>query len=221
MSRGYFITFEGLDGSGKTTQLKQLASWLEERGHQVITTREPGGTLLGQQIRTLLVDSRSADTYGNIAPRAEMALMFADRAQDIAEVIEPSLQAGKIVLCDRWTDSSEAYQGAGRQLGAETILAMHHAVCGDFWPDMTVLLQPDLKNSLYRARRRNDRQQAVAGKNEGRFEAESDAFFARIHTQYALIAQRESKRVALFSSNASIAEIQTQIRASVEDRLRL
>ena len=108
MPRGYFITFEGLDGSGKTTQLRRLAATLEAEGHKVVTLRNPGGTALGDRIRSVLLDSRSEATVGHIAPAAEMALMFADRAQSIAEIILPALADGAIVLCDRYTDSSEA-----------------------------------------------------------------------------------------------------------------
>src|ERR1700721_3705498 len=113
MARGYFIPFEGLDGSGKTTQLRRLATSLEAEGHTVVTLRQPGGPALGHRIRSILLDSRSEAPLGPIAPLAEMALMFADRAQSIAEIILPAIEAGSIVLCDRYTDSSEAYQGAG------------------------------------------------------------------------------------------------------------
>src|SRR3954469_23329342 len=114
--RGQFITFEGLDGCGKTTQLEKLAAALKREGHQVIITREPGGTAIGEKIRAVLLDSRTA----GMAPLTELALMFASRAQQIHEVILPALKQGKIVLCDRFTDSSEAYQGGGRQLGSQT-----------------------------------------------------------------------------------------------------
>ncbi len=114
MPRGLFITLEGLDGSGKTTQIKRLAGWLQRRGLDPVVTRQPGGTATGDRIRALLLDSGSSP----VAPTTEMALMFADRAQAIAEVIEPALAAGRVVLCDRFTDSTEAYQGGGRQLGS-------------------------------------------------------------------------------------------------------
>src|SRR5690349_1058309 len=121
MSRGLLITLEGLDGSGKTTQLKRLAGWMQKRGMQPVVTRQPGGTPTGDRIRELLLDSRSA----RLSSMTEMALMFADRAQAIAEVIEPALAAGKPVLCDRFTDSTEAYQGGGRELGSEVVLELH------------------------------------------------------------------------------------------------
>src|ERR1700730_13964644 len=114
MPRGLFITLEGLDGSGKTTQIKRLAAWMQKRGLSPLVTRQPGGTPTGDRIRALLLDSGSEA----IAPMAEMALMFADRAQAIAEVIEPALASGRIVLCDRFTDSTEAYQGGGREIGS-------------------------------------------------------------------------------------------------------
>jgi dTMP kinase len=121
MRRGLFLTLEGLDGSGKTTQINRLAAWLKKRGQCVLVTRQPGGTATGDRIRALVLDSRST----NLAPMAEMALMFADRAQAIAEVIQPALEAGKIVLCDRFTDSTEAYQGGGRELGSKVVLELH------------------------------------------------------------------------------------------------
>src|SRR5580692_6761483 len=125
MPRGLFITLEGLDGSGKTTQIKRLAAWMQKRGFAPVITRQPGGTAIGDRIREQLLDSRSS----GLAPMAEMALMFADRAQAIAEVIEPALASGKMVLCDRFTDSTEAYQGGGREIGSETILEMHRLIC--------------------------------------------------------------------------------------------
>ena len=170
MARGYFITFEGLDGSGKTTQLRLLAASLTAAGRNVVTLRQPGGTALGDRIRGILLDSRSEAALGVIAPATEMALMFADRAQAIAEIIKPALAAGSIVLCDRYTDSSEAYQGGGRQLGSERILAMHAAACGNLQPDLTLLLLPSLEDSLRRARRRNQRHIQKQGTDENRFE---------------------------------------------------
>ncbi|HEY1273061.1 MAG TPA: dTMP kinase, partial [Terriglobales bacterium] len=121
MARGKFITFEGLDGCGKSTQMEKLARWLRARGASVVTTREPGGTPTGEKIRGLLLDSATAA----LSPWAELALMFASRAQHIAEVIRPAMSEGKIVLCDRFTDSTEAYQGGGRKLGSDPVLTLH------------------------------------------------------------------------------------------------
>ena len=223
MPRGYFITFEGLDGSGKTTQLRRLADWLTSSGHTVVTLRNPGSTALGDRIRSVLLDSRSESSLGTIAPLAEMALMFADRAQSIAEIIQPALDAGSIVLCDRFTDSSEAYQGAGRELGSRRILEMHEAVCNNLQPDLTVLLLPSLEASLVRARRRNQRQTQGNGADENRFERESDDFYARIHEAYRQIARREAQRVVTIgddpSGNNSIDAIELRIRAAVSARI--
>jgi dTMP kinase len=151
-----------------------------------------------------------------------MALMFADRAQSIAKVITPALDAGSIVLCDRYTDSSEAYQGAGRRLGSERILAMHAAVCNNLQPDLTLLLLPPLKASLARARRRNDHHVQSNGTDENRFEREPDAFYARIHSAYKKIAAREPHRVVTIANDRgdnSIDAIELCIRAVVEERI--
>jgi len=222
MPRGYFITFEGLDGSGKTTQLRRLAAQLTASGQTVVTLRQPGSTALGDRLRAVLLDSRSESALGPISPLAEMALMFADRAQAIAEVIAPALDAGSIVLCDRFTDSSEAYQGAGRQLGSDRILAMHAAVCNNLQPDLTLLLLPPLEASLARARRRNHRTAQKDGADENRFERESSEFYARVHTAYRQIAAREPHRVVIVGDGVddhSIDAIGQRIRTVVEERL--
>ncbi len=219
MRPGYFITFEGLDGSGKTTQLQRLAASLQKQGHRVTTLRQPGSTALGDRIRSILLDSRSEAALGPITPHAELALMFADRAQAIAEIIDPALKAGGIVLCDRFTDSSEAYQGAGRQLGSGTVLELHHAVCSNLQPDLTILLLPPLASSLRRARRRNQRHIQRVGTDENRFERESDTFYARIHGAYQSIAARDPERVLTIESDGSIDHINTLIEQAVIQRL--
>jgi dTMP kinase len=222
MPRGYFITFEGLDGSGKTTQLRRLAAWLTASGRDVISLRNPGSTPLGERIRSILLDSRSESSLGPITPLAEMALMFADRAQSIAEVISPALAAGSIVLCDRFTDSSEAYQGAGRKLGSQRILNLHRAVCNNLQPDLTLLLLPPLEASLSRARRRNHRHAEAEGADENRFEREPDDFYARIHAAYQKIAARDPHRVATIANvegDNSIDAIELRIRALVAARI--
>lgn len=219
MARGFFITFEGLDGSGKTTQLRLLLQALEADGRRVVTLRQPGGTPLGDRIRAVLLDSKSEAELGQIAPEAEMALMFADRAQSLKQVILPALEASAVVLCDRYTDSSEAYQGAGRGLGAERILAMHRAVCNDVQPNLTILLLPPLEASLARARRRNQRTAERSGADENRFEREGDGFYRRVYEQYAAIAGREEKRVVVFAEEARIETIAEQILKVVRERM--
>lgn len=188
---------------------------MERRGVKPVSTRQPGGTATGDRIRTLLLDSASTE----LAPMTEMALMFADRAQAIAEVIEPALAAGRIVLCDRFTDSTEAYQGGGRQLGSETVREMHRIVCGNLEPDLTLLLLPSLSASLERARRRNERQSAQTGKDEGRFEQEQEGFYRRVWERYREIAHREPERVVEIGGNLGIDEVHEQIVEAVAERL--
>jgi dTMP kinase len=217
MARGLFITLEGLDGSGKTTQINRLAAWLKKRGPDVLVTRQPGGTTTGDRIRALVLDSRST----GLAPMAEMALMFADRAQAISEVIQPALAAGRIVLCDRFTDSTEAYQGGGRELGSEMVLKLHRLICGSIQPNLTLLLLPELEASLKRARRRNQRVAEEKGPDEGRFEQEQDAFYGRVWQKYREIAQREPERVVLIEGDLTIDEVHEQIVEAVAGRLAL
>jgi len=221
MQRGFFVTFEGLDGSGKTTQMRRLAITLEAAGRDVVSLRQPGGTALGNRIRAILLDSKSETTMGHIFPLAELALMFADRAQSIDEVIQPALRKGSVVLCDRYTDSSEAYQGAGRELGPERVLAVHAAVCDGLQPDLTILLLPDLSTSLTRARRRNTRAVQAKAADENRFEREDDGFYQRIHAQYEAIAKREPERVVAIRDDASLDTIEQLILHVVTDRLHL
>jgi dTMP kinase len=212
MAQGFFLTFEGLDGSGKTTQLRRLKSWFETRGEEPVVTRQPGGTKTGDRIRALLLDSKTE----SLAPLTELGLMFADRAQAIAEVIAPALQQGRIVLCDRFTDSTEAYQGGGRELGSEVVLALHEAICGGLQPDFTILLLPDFEASLQRAHRRNGRP-GVA--DEGRFEREGEAFYRRVFEKYREIAAREPVRVVVIDGDQPIEEVHEKIVRLVEQRL--
>ncbi|MBB6142832.1 dTMP kinase [Silvibacterium bohemicum] len=208
------MTFEGLDGSGKSTQLRKLAQWLEAEGREVTVTRQPGDTRIGELIRTLILDSRTE----NLAPKAELGLMFSDRAQGIAEVIEPALAAGRIVLCDRFTDSTEAYQGGGRQLGSELVLSLHAAMCAGLQPDLTLLLLPDFERSLTRARARNTRS-ASRGKDENRFEKEDEIFYRRVWDAYHQIAIRETVRVIAIEGDEGIEEVHQRIVERVKQRL--
>jgi dTMP kinase len=215
MPRGLFITLEGLDGSGKTTQINRLAVWLKKRGHSALVTREPGGTATGERIRALALDSHSTC----LAPMAELALMFAARAQAIAEVLSPGLAAGKIILCDRFTDSTEAYQGGGRELGSAVVLELNRLLCGNLQPDLTLLLLPGLEASLARARRRNQRTAGESGPDEGRFEQEQDAFYGRVWRKYREIAAREPERVVLIEGDLTIDEVHEQIVEAIAERL--
>ena len=149
----------------------------------------------------------------------EMALMFADRAQVIAEVLTPALAAGEIILCDRYTDSTEAYQGGGRELGSEIVLELHRLICGGLQPDLTLLLLPSLEPSLARARRRNQRAVEESGEDETRFEQEQDAFYSRVWQKYREIAAREPARVVLIEGDLSIDEVHKRIVAAVAQRL--
>ena len=214
-SAGKFITFEGLDGCGKTTQMEKLAAVLRSEGIDVVTAREPGGTEIGERIRAVLLDSRTA----GLDPWAEMALMFASRAQLIAQVIEPALGAGRWVVCDRYTDSTEAYQGGGRKLGSRPVLQMHKVLCHGLWPDLTILMDSDVAYSVQRARRRNTSATSGDTPDENRFERESKTFFNRVHKKYLKIAEREKERVVMVDARHSIPEVHEEIVSVVRERL--
>jgi dTMP kinase len=226
--RGKFVTFEGLDGTGKSTQLRKLAAALRAAGCKVVETREPGGTATGEKIRRVLLDSKTE----GLSPLSEMALMFASRAQHITEVIQPALDRGHIVLCDRFTDSTEAYQGYGRNLGSANVLKLHQILCGDLQPDLTILLEFDLAMGLTRARRRNQsalhQAKSEAKKNlplprsdENRFERQSRSFFARVQQGYRTIAAREPKRVIAIDASGTPAQTHRRIMEVLEQRVKL
>jgi dTMP kinase len=211
---GRFITFEGLDGVGKSTQIKNLAGWLRARGVDVIITPEPGGTALGQKLRNVLLSSRTS----GLSPLAELALMFADRAQHIDELIIPALHRGQWVLCDRFTDSSVAYQGGGRELGSALVWQLHKLLCHDLRPDVTILMVSNPGASVARARRRNLQRPRSRG-DENRFEQESRAFYQRVHEAYLGIAEREPHRVVKVDAKEPIATVHKKIVRIVEERL--
>ncbi len=218
MRSGFFVTFEGPDGSGKTTQLRLLTEWFRMQGVEPVLLRNPGSTALGERIRGIVLDSRTDVQMGSLSPVAELALMFADRAQSIEQVVRPALAAGRVVLCDRYTDSSEAYQGVGRGLGTDRVLELHALLCDDLQPDLTVLLLPEVDRALARARRRNERAQRQGAADENRFEREGEAFYRRVHTGYAAIAAREPERVAAIVGDGGIEAIAREVRAVVERR---
>jgi dTMP kinase len=217
--RGKFITFEGLDGTGKSTQMRKLAMALRDAGHKVVETREPGGTPTGEKIRKVLLDSGTA----GLDPLAEMALMFASRAQHIAEVIEPGLAGGSIVLCDRFTDSTEAYQGSGRKLGSAPVRELHRVLCGDLQPELTILLDSNPHASVNRARRRNERDSRTStrGHDENRFERETRAFFGRVREGFAAIAKREPGRVVVVDARGTPGQTHQKILEVVRKKLRI
>jgi len=232
--RGRFITFEGLDGSGKSTQLEKLARSLRAHGLSVTVTREPGGTAAGEKIREVLLHSATA----GLSPFTEMALMFASRAQHIHEVILPVLAEGHVVLCDRFTDSTEAYQGGGRKLGSKAVLQLHEILCGNLQPDLTILLDNEVAFSVERARRRNRKHKSArsekasekgAGKgsekasekDENRFEQESRAFFGRVRHAYLAIAHREPQRVHVINARGTPGETHAAIIEVVRKKLKI
>lgn len=212
--RGIFVTFEGLDGSGKSTQLHRLAEYLKSQGEEVVTTREPGGNPVSDRIRALLLDSSTR----NLSALAEMTLMFAARAQNIHQIILPALKAGKFVLCDRFTDSTEAYQGAGRGLGSQTVLEMHALLCQGVRPDLTFLLLSDERASVDRARHRNIEKPAAV--DENRFEQEDAAFYDRVSKAFLAIAERESRRMVKINARESIEKTHERIVAALNESLR-
>jgi dTMP kinase len=219
--RGKFITFEGLDGSGKSTQAEKLARSLRARGVSVTVTREPGGTATGEKIREVLLHSATS----GLSSLTELALMFASRAQHIHEVILPALAEGRVVLCDRFTDSTEAYQGGGRKLGSKIVLQMHELLCGGLRPDLTIQLDNDIAFTVERARRRNQktgrRSEKHPGKDENRFEQENRAFFGRVRHAYLNIAQREPQRVQLVNARGTPNETHAVIMEAVRKKLKV
>jgi dTMP kinase len=204
MQRGRFITFEGIDGCGKTTQFRLLAQWLRERGKDVVETVEPGGTAIGQQIRRILLDPASAE----IQPRTELLLYFASRAQNVDQVIRPALDSGRMVLCDRFTDSTLVYQGCGRGLDMDVVLDLDRIACRGLKPDVTLLIDIDLETSLMRAKRRNER----VGPSESRIDEESAAFHERVRQGYLALAKAEPDRIVVIDGREGIGEVGQRIR---------
>lgn len=185
---GLFITFEGTEGSGKTTQIRLLQSRLEQLGHRVTANQEPGATSIGKDIRRILLDPANSE----MASETELLLMFASRTQAAAEIVRPALLRGDVVLSDRWTDSSLAYQGAARGLGFSTVLALHHLALGDLRPDLTICVSIDIETGLLRASSRNRR--IAAGNQEARIDRQSLEFHCKVGEGYRTIAESEPDR---------------------------
>lgn len=197
--------------------MERLARSLRKQDLSVTVTREPGGTAAGEKIRHLLLDTRTS----GLAPVAELALMFAARAQHAEEVILPALAAGQIVLCDRFTDSSEAYQGGGRKLGSKPVHDLHRALVGDLQPDLTILMDSDVATSVDRARRRNRAHSKTNASDENRFERENRAFFTRVRAAYLEIAKRETGRVASVDARGTPNQTHAKILEIVRRKLHL
>lgn len=202
-ARGLFISFEGLDGSGKTTQMRRLAKRLRARGHVVLETVEPGGTEIGGKIRQVLLDAANQE----LSPTAELLLYFASRAQNVDERIGPALRRGEIVLADRFTDSTLVYQGCGRGLGAETVLALDRVACRGLKPDLTLLVDIDVETSLARARARNAAQPA----GETRMDEQSLEFHRKVYEAYQALGAGEPERIRRIDGRAAIEEIELAI----------
>ncbi len=206
--RGFFITLEGIDGTGKSTQARLLVRHLRARGLPVHATREPGGTKLGDQIRRTLLSSRTV----KLAPLAELALIYAARAQHLKEVVRPALERGEVLVSDRFNDASFAYQGYGRKLGTAAVRALDRVICGRTQPDLTILLDVEPRLALQRARGREFRRNSV----HSRFEAEGLKFHARVRAGYFAIARREPQRVKLIKADRPVAEVQAEVRRVVD-----
>lgn len=192
--RGLFVTFEGGDGSGKTTQLRLAADRLRATGRDVVTTVEPGWTAIGQQIRAILLDRANMA----MAPRTELLLYFAARAQNVHEVIGPGLERGAVVLSDRYTDSTLAYQGGGRELGSDVVRCIHDIACGGLWPRLTLVF--DVPPEVGLARRR-----AEGGVD--RLDAETVEFHRRVRDAYLELSRREPERVRVIDATGSVEEV--------------
>jgi dTMP kinase len=203
VSPGIFITFEGMDGSGKTTQMRRLAERLRGMGRTVRETVEPGGPPISMKIRRILLDSANQE----LSPMTELLLYFASRAQNVDEWIIPALGRGEIVLSDRFTDSSLVYQGCGRGLGVETVAELERIACRGLKPDLTILVDVDPEASLTRARARN----LAHPHPETRMDDQSLEFHLKVHEAYHALAEREPERVKVVNGRAGIDAIEREV----------
>jgi dTMP kinase len=209
--RGLFITFEGPEGSGKSTQMKLLAARIRESGREVLETQEPGGSPIGQQIRRVLLDSKNRE----LSPTTELLLMFACRAQNVDQWILPALSAGQIVLSDRFTDSTLVYQGAARGLGADLVYEVDRIACRGLIPDLTLVVDIDTETGLARARRRAD----VAQDIETRMEEQDLVFHRTVRDAYRQLASDEPRRVKSIDGSRTQDTVATEIWGIVEPLL--
>lgn len=200
MNAGRFITLEGIEGVGKSTHLDALCASLRDRGVDVVATREPGGTRLGEQVRDLLLSERSPSMH----PDTELLLMFAARAEHLNQVVLPALAAGRWVVCDRFTDATYAYQGAGRGIILERIAAIERWVQGELRPHATLLFDADVETALARIKGRAA---------DDRFERENIVFFTRVRRAYLALAAQQPQRFRIIDANRPLDEVRRQIAA--------
>lgn len=200
MTKGLFITFEGADGCGKTTQLMLLAKYLKSKGLEVVVTREPGARGLGEKIREILLNYD-----GEVSSQAEAFLFLADRAQHIDVIVNPAVESGKIVLCDRHTDSTVAYQGYGRGLDIDRIKMLNNLATGDRRPDLTIVFDIDVETSMARV-----------GAEKDRMESAGAEFFNRVRNGYLKIAELEPERVKVLNATKSVEDIHKEVVALYE-----
>jgi dTMP kinase len=211
MTKGLFITLEGNEGSGKSTQARLLVERLRAAGHTVVDNQEPGGTSIGQQIRRILLEPSSHD----MAAHTELLLMFASRTQAAAERIRPALAKGHVVVSDRFTDSSLAYQGVGRGLGFDTVFALHRLVLGDLFPDLTLCVDIDVPTGLERAHGRNRRASAYSTVDESRLDQQDLEFHESVRAAYYRLADLEPRRFKLIDAHDSIERVADRIWTEV------
>jgi dTMP kinase len=205
---GYFISIEGIEGAGKSTQLKFIQCLLEEAGKPVVVTREPGGTLLGERIRELLLAPE-----GSMATESELLLIFAARVEHVVQVIHPALAAGQWVLCDRFTDASYAYQGGGRGLARARIAALEAWALGGLHPNLTLLLDVPVALGLQRAAKRDT--------VRDRFEQEQASFFTRVRSAYLTLAKEHPSRYRIIDAAQALPEVQEDIRRVISTVVRV
>ncbi|MDH3514542.1 MAG: dTMP kinase [Gammaproteobacteria bacterium] len=204
MPRPLFITLEGGEGAGKSTNLVFVRQWLQHEGFDVIVTREPGGTEVGERVRDILLHGKQT----HITPESEMLLMFAARFEHINKVIRPALAAGKVVLCDRFTDATYAYQGGGRGLDADRIAVIENWVQGDLRPDLTLLFDVPVEAGRERAGQRSE---------PDRFERENNEFFRRVRETYLARAAREPDRIRLIDASRPLEQVEQQITGVLQE----
>ncbi|WP_224983194.1 dTMP kinase [Geomonas agri] len=209
---GFFITFEGVEGCGKTTQMRLLKERLEAAGEKVVATREPGGCPIADQMRAILLDAKNSA----ITPLAELLLYAAARAQHVQEVIVPALERGETVLCDRFTDATVAYQGHGRELDLDVIRQLNALATGGVQPDLTVLIDCPVQVGLSRALSRIE---ATTGAREERFELESIRFHERVREGYLSLAQAFPERFVVVDGSGDVARTEVLVTAALKDRL--